>query len=59
VGDFDGDGDVDAEDLARFVECVSGPGIPYSEPECGAADYDLDGDIDLFDFDAFQPSYSG
>ncbi len=60
-GDFDGDGDVDADDLAGFVGCHAGPGTPpnpgppASPSAClSAFDTDTDGDIDTTDFAGFQ-----
>jgi hypothetical protein len=57
TGDFDGDGDVDLEDLVAFAECLSGPGAepsptpPISKTVCLAVfDFDDDADVDLADF---------
>jgi hypothetical protein len=57
-GDWDRDGDIDAEDLREFRNCTSGPAIPY-EGRCGEADLDRDGDVDQADFGIFQRRYSG
>lgn len=70
--DFDHDCDVDAADLDMFVECITGPGLPYTAqglpPDCHvplvgedriAADFDLDGDVDQADFGVFQRCFSG
>jgi len=61
TGDFDGDGDVDLDDFARFPDCLAGPGAtpdppdPFSTEDClGAFDFDADVDVDLDDFGPFQ-----
>lgn len=60
-GDFDGDGDVDAVDLATFVAALAGPDLaPHAAlPECVGAlratfDFNTDGDLDLADFAGLQ-----
>ncbi|MCB9850864.1 MAG: hypothetical protein H6817_09195 [Phycisphaerales bacterium] len=65
-GDFDADGDVDAADLAAFVDCFAGVGVSPTplQVTCGgtclsAFDSDGDFDIDLVDFSAFQEHYTG
>ena len=57
-GDFDQDGDVDADDFAVFKACWSGPDVTYAG-DCGRWDFDHDGDVDLEDFAVFQRCYSG
>ena len=57
-GDFDGDRDVDTNDLAVFEFCTSGPGIPLAG-DCAKADFDADGDADQSDFGLFQKCLSG
>ncbi len=57
-GDFDRDGDVDADDMAAFISCSSGPAIPISS-ECNLRDLDKDGDADVDDFGIVQRCYSG
>ncbi|HQL54939.1 MAG: family 16 glycosylhydrolase [Phycisphaerae bacterium] len=61
-GDADGDGDVDAADIAVFVECLGGPGAmpappaPLDADSClNSFDVDSDGDSDLADYAALQP----
>jgi uncharacterized repeat protein (TIGR03803 family) len=55
---FDHDHDVDPDDLAVLVECMSGPAVQFSIG-CDASDLDSDGDVDLSDFGIFQRCYSG
>ena len=57
-GDFDHDGDIDAEDLKAFATCVSGPAVPYSS-DCAGADFDRDGDVDQSDFGLLQRWFGG
>ena len=56
--DFDGDRDVDQDDLNTFVTCLSGPSIPRATG-CEKCDADGDGDVDQDDFGVFQRSYTG
>jgi hypothetical protein len=56
--DFDGDGDVDGDDLGYFEGCASAPGIPAAGG-CENADLDGDTDVDQADFADFQKCYSG
>lgn len=65
-GDFDGDGDVDLADCARFVDCLGGAGAspappePYTQEQCiEAFDFDADSDVDLDDFGNFQVVFGG
>ena len=64
ICDYDNDGDVDALDLALFIQtaggvnCVSGPTIPY-DAACKTRDLDKDGDVDQMDFAVFQLCFSG
>ena len=60
-GDVDHDEDVDAEDLATLLGCLSGPDAPPSDAgpvpvaQClDALDFDEDGDIDLHDLAGFR-----
>lgn len=58
--DFDGDGDVDGNDLMVFIGCVSGSGQNHPDTlTCRQADLDNDGDVDQSDFGLFQRCYSG
>ncbi|MBN2129687.1 MAG: VCBS repeat-containing protein [Sedimentisphaerales bacterium] len=58
--DFDQDCDVDADDLAIFEACASGPAIPHNGTEtCQQADFDSDADVDQADFAIFQRCLSG
>jgi hypothetical protein len=59
-GDFDGDGDVDNQDVALFVSCISGSGVPNNGTQlCQNADLDHDNDVDQSDFGLLQRCYSG
>jgi len=59
-GDYDHDGDVDADDLTELESCASGPAVPHSETLfCQQADFDSDGDVDQSDFGIFQCCISG
>lgn len=57
LGDFNNDCYVDAEDLALFEQCLSGPTIAH-EPGCEDRDFDNDGDVDQTDFGLFQLNYT-
>jgi hypothetical protein len=57
-GDADRDRDVDAEDLAVFIDCRSGPAVP-NEEGCAQFDFDNDDDVDQDDFGVFQRCFSG
>lgn len=57
-GDFDGDADIDADDLELFQACRSGPAIP-AEPACAGSDADGDGDVDQTDFGFWQVNLTG
>ena len=56
--DMDGDGDVDGEDVADVIDCLSGPGIPPAAG-CGAADVNGDGSVDMADFAICQAEFTG
>jgi hypothetical protein len=63
-GDMDGDGDVDLDDHASFVECLAGPevapspGEPLTAEECLTVfDFDEGGDVDLRDYSVFIESF--
>lgn len=58
--DASADGDVDATDLGLFLECWSGPTVPFTtSPNCASRDLDKDGDVDVDDFGIFQRCYTG
>ncbi len=61
--DFDGDCDVDVDDLDTLEACYNGPNaaIPDLLPDydCPLCDLDGDQDVDLIDFGTFQVSYTG
>lgn len=56
--DFDGDGDIDAEDLNYWSSCIGGPLV---DPDNGCDNRDLDGDwdVDLLDFLVLQAAAYG
>jgi len=56
---FDGDCDIDLDDIEVFEACVSGPTVEHNgAPACLIADFDDDGDVDLTDFGIFQRCFS-
>jgi polygalacturonase len=57
--DFDRDGDVDADDLAHFNACASGPGIGQNDPMCADVKLDADDDVDQSDFAILQRCVRG
>jgi len=58
AGDADCDADVDLDDLALSVTCITGPGQTLTLG-CESLDADFDSDTDLADLAAFQRSFSG
>lgn len=54
--DLNADCKVDQDDIAVFVDCVSGPGVPA--PGTCPADSDTDGDFDLRDYARFQIDFA-
>ncbi|MCA9252827.1 MAG: hypothetical protein R3E58_19985 [Phycisphaerae bacterium] len=58
-GDFNGDSDVDLNDLPDFAACLAGPGAGYVGPNCAYADIDEDGDVDMQDARLFQSVFTG
>jgi hypothetical protein len=52
--DFNGDGNVDGDDMLVFMDCALGPGISQTDPLCATADFDSDTDVDQADFAVFQ-----
>ncbi|NOX59144.1 MAG: hypothetical protein GXP29_09850, partial [Planctomycetes bacterium] len=64
--DFDGNGNIDIADYARFAECITGPcpsdscATPiYGSACCAIADLDSDGDVDETDFGFLQNVFNG
>ncbi|RME38523.1 MAG: hypothetical protein D6788_07275 [Planctomycetota bacterium] len=51
-GDFTGNRIVNLRDYAFFVNCLSGPDVPYADPSCAPGDIDEDGDVDMQDVEA-------
>ncbi|MGD8453357.1 MAG: hypothetical protein PVJ57_16210 [Phycisphaerae bacterium] len=59
LGDLDGDGDVDVDDVVVFAGCLDGPGVSVG-PDCEAADlHGGDDDVDLADFSVLQAACTG
>lgn len=61
AGDFDGDGDVDGDDLAALADCLDGPDLAplLPNPSCSSAyltahDFTCDGFVDLADVACLQ-----
>jgi hypothetical protein len=60
AADFDQDCDLDADDLATFIGCVSGPAITHSDtPTCQAPDFDHGNDVSHAESGVFQRCLSG
>lgn len=58
--DFDRDGDVDGDDHAHFIACITGPMVALAvESSCDDADFDRDGDVDQADFSVLQRCHAG
>jgi hypothetical protein len=53
-GDFDGDADVDGDDLVVFRSCFTGPHLGPPSTGCEETDLDGDDDVDQSDFGLFQ-----
>ncbi len=58
-GDFDDDGDVDADDFAEFELCYTGLGGGPVSPGCEPGDFDNDDDVDCEDWRRFTLAWSG
>ncbi|MBP7934459.1 MAG: hypothetical protein KA354_07395 [Phycisphaerae bacterium] len=56
--DFDGDCDIDIDDVRVLVACVSGPHMPAISA-CLSKDTDRDGDVDQDDFGVLQRCLAG
>lgn len=57
-GDHNMDGQIDEDDVTAFLECVSGPDMPFGTC-CIFADFDGDGDVDCDDWALFQEAWTG
>jgi hypothetical protein len=58
-GDFDGDDDVDQDDIDYFVDCSTGPALGPPTCECEVADFDDDDDVDQNDLGLLQRCITG
>lgn len=58
-GDFDEDCDVDQTDFGHLQACLTGTGIPVTDPNCQNADLDNDESIDHDDMQIFIGCVSG
>ena len=54
IGDYDGDRDVDAQDILGGIACLTGPDHGPYGAGCEALDFEYDQDVDLTDVAAFQ-----
>ncbi|HNO77215.1 MAG TPA: family 10 glycosylhydrolase [Phycisphaerae bacterium] len=57
-GDYDADGDVDADDYAELNGCLTGPIPGQMIAGCDVMDLDLDDDVDLEDFAEFEAAFT-
>ncbi|MCH7526291.1 MAG: right-handed parallel beta-helix repeat-containing protein [Planctomycetes bacterium] len=53
------DEDIDLDDYALFLSCVTGPGGGPVSPECACFDANDDDDVDFGDFAALQQAFTG
>jgi len=58
AGDFDGDGDVDANDRVAFESCFTGAGGGPLDYVCDPGDLDRDRDVDCADFVRFTEAWT-
>jgi beta-glucanase (GH16 family) len=58
-GDFDRDGDVDADDQAAFADCYGGSDSQWTDPACRFFDMDADDDVDCDDWISFTEAWTG
>jgi hypothetical protein len=59
TGDGDLDGDIDVDDYAMFLDCVTGPGRVDGLCDCRFLDIDHDGDVDFADYARLQQAFTG
>jgi hypothetical protein len=67
TGDSEFDGDIDHDDLAKLVDCMTGPmWVERTDPgpedslcECRFLDINHDGSVDLRDYAIFQQNFGG
>jgi glucose/arabinose dehydrogenase len=55
--DYDNDGFVTPFDTGKFVDCLSGPDMPFNDCLCDVYDVDTDSDVDLKNFASFQLAF--
>ncbi|GMU24656.1 MAG: hypothetical protein AMXMBFR13_47300 [Phycisphaerae bacterium] len=58
-GDMNDDRDVDSDDVATFIGCMTGANNGPPDPGCSKADVDGDNDVDQSDFGFLQRCMSG
>lgn len=56
--DYDGDGDVDADDYSELLLCFSAPDTPPSDPSCLFFDFNGDNDVDCGDAGQFSTAWT-
>ncbi len=59
LGDFDHDGDVDQGDFGHLQACLTGAGVPQTDPDCSDARLDSNEDVSASDVALFLQCLSG
>ena len=58
-GDYDNNGEVDLEDSAHLLGCMTRPGNGPTTADCEVFCFDADNDVDLADFADFALVFTG